>query len=200
MKTITTILLVLAILSLDAQEKFSIGLQVEGVRSTPKNLYSISTIESSFGYGVGIYVSHAILKSFSANTGLNYRFIQYSRFDKNVSYPTNYEPPFVGYKYNQNYLVVPLNLRKSFFNEMLFIETGLELNWILKRVDKKPKNEMLWKIGAGSKLGKLNYSLNYIWGNKEQSDLLISGSNVKFVTYTSRMIQLKVSYPLWQKK
>ena len=198
MKTITTILLVLTILGLNAQEKFSVGLQVEGIRSTPKNLSYSSTIESGFGTGVGIYVSHVIYKSFSANTGLNYRFIQYNHFDKSIGYQTS-SKPFDGYQYNQNYLVVPLNLRKSFFNEKLFIETGLELNWILGRENKKPKSEILWKIGAGSKLGKLNYSLNYIWGNNEQSDVLISGTNVKFVNYSSRLLQLKVSYLLWQK-
>lgn len=200
MKTITTILLVLTILRLNAQEKFSMGLQVEGFFSKPKNLSDISTMGSSFGQGFGIYVSHDILYSFSANTGLNYRFIQYDRFDKNIGSVTTNERPFDGYKYNQNYLAVPLNLKKSFFNEKLFIETGLELNCILNRKDKNKKNEMLWKIGAGNKLGKLNYSLNYIWGNKEQSDILIFGSNVKFVTYTSRMLQLKLSYPLWEKK
>lgn len=38
MKTIATILLELAIFSLNAQEKFSVGLQVEGIRSMPKNI------------------------------------------------------------------------------------------------------------------------------------------------------------------
>jgi len=198
MKTITTILLVLTIFSLNAQEKFSVGFQVEGIRSTPKNLSYTSTIESGFGTGVGIYVSHQIWKSFSANTGINYRFIQYNRFDKNVSSYIG-EPTLDGFKYNQNYLVVPFNLRKSFFNERLFVEIGPELNWIFGRENKDPKTELLWKIGAGSKIGKLSYSLNYLWGNKEQSDVLISGSNNKFVTYNSRMLQLKVSYPLWLK-
>jgi hypothetical protein len=102
-----------------------------------------------------------------------------------------------GYKYKQNYLAVPINLRKTFLKNWLFIEPGLEFNWIIGSKNIKQKNEMLWKIGAGSKIGKLNYSLNYLWGNKEQFDILNPGPDFKIVTYKSRMVQLKVSYPLW---
>ncbi len=188
----------MAVLGLKAQEKFSMGVQIEGFHSNPKNLSDISTMEGSFGVGAGMYVSHIFWKSFSANTGLNYRFVQYDQFDKNIGYPPNSERPFDGYRYNQNSLVIPLNIRKSFFTERLFVEAGLELDRVLNHENKDPKIELLWKIGAGSRIGKLNYSLNYIWGNKEQADVLISDSNYKVITYKSRMLQLKVSYPLLQ--
>lgn len=198
MKTITTILLVLTVLNLQAQEKLSVGIQMEGIRSMPKNIHSFYAImDKELGGGVGVYFSANIWKSFSANTGLNYRFISYDCSREN--YTNNQIGPADWYTYKQNYIVVPINLRKSFLNNWLYLESGVELNWILGREDKKPKNEMLWKFGVGSKLGKLNYSLNYLWGSKEQEDMLIEGIKFAPVVYKSRMLQLKVSYPLWQK-
>jgi hypothetical protein len=200
MKTITTILLALAFLSLTAQEKFSMGIQMEGIHSTPENLYSYpAKMDKEFGGGTGVFFSANIWKFLSANTGINYRFITYDEFDKNVSYPIGY-PTLDGYKYNQNYLTFPVNLRGSFFKNWLFIEPGIELTWMLGNEVKDPKYEMLWKIGAGSKIGKLNYSLNYLWGSKEQSDILNPGPDFRVIVYKSRMIQLKVTYPLWSKK
>jgi len=200
MKTITTILLVLTVLCVQAQEKFSAGIQVEGIRSTPKNLFrSYAIMDKELGGGVGVYFSANIWKSFSANTGLNYRFVTYDCNKENYSgYPSQLNS-VDSYTYKQNYLVLPINIRKNFLNNWLFVEPGIELNWILSRENKKPKNEILWKIGVGSKLGKLNYSLNYLWGNKEQKDMLIKGDKFAPVVYNSRMLQFKVSYPLWQK-
>lgn len=198
MKTIATILLVLTVLCVQAQEKFSAGIQIEGIQSTPKNLYLFNAImDKELGAGLGAFFSANIWKSFSANTGLNYRTISYDCFRNN--YSNNQFGSVDSYTYNQNYLVVPVNLRKNFLNNWLFVEPGIELNWILGRKDKKPKNEMLWKIGVGSKLGKLNYSLNYLWGNKEQFDMLADGDKYAPVNYNSRMLQFKFSYPLWQK-
>lgn len=201
MKTITTILFVLTALCLHGQEKFSAGIQMEGFRSTPKNLYSYcAKMDMEPGGGVGAYFSATIWKLFSANTGLSYRFISYDCYKEN--YSVGYSSQIVSvdlYTYKQNYLVVPVNLRKSFFDNWLFVESGVELNWILGRESKKPKNEMLWKIGIGSKLGKLNYSFNYLWGNKEQEDLLIEGIKFVPVVYNSRIVQLKLTYPLWSK-
>lgn len=201
MKTITTILLVLTVLCVQAQRKFSAGIQIEGIRSTPKNLVSpFAIMDKEFGTGAGAYFSANIWKSFSANTGLNYRAISYDCLHTNYTNYSNQISSVDSYTYKQNYLVVPINLRKNFLNNWLFVEPGIELNWILGREDKKPKNEMLWKIGVGSKLGKLNYSLNYLWGNKEQSDMLVDGDKFVPVVYKSRILQFKVSYPLWQKK
>ena len=200
MNPIATILLVLTVLCVQAQEKFSAGIQIEGIRSTPKNLFEPwAQMEQSFGAGAGAYFSATIWKSFSANTGLNYRFISYDCFQNNYINYSSQISSVDSYTYKQNYLVVPVNLRKSFLNNWLFVEPGIELNWILGREDKKSKNEMLWKIGIGSKLGKLNYSLNYLWGNKEQHDMLVEGDKFAPVVYKSRMLQFKVSYPLWQK-
>lgn len=199
MKTIATILLALTILSVHAQEKFSIGIQMEGIYSMPQNQGSFAAqIDKDFGGGVGLYFSHQIWKTFSVNTGLNYRYIQYNKFDKNVAYPIGY-PTLDGFRYKQNYLVLPVNLRKSFLNEMLFLESGVELNRIIGRDKKDPQTELLWKIGAGSKIGKLSYSINYLWGNKEQFDVLWLEPDFRVVDYKSRMLQFKVSYPLWRK-
>jgi hypothetical protein len=200
MKTIATILLALTIMSLKAQEKFSVGIAVEGFHSAPENIsFYGAQMEKEFGGGAGVFFSANIWKYFSANTGINYRFITYDEFDKNVSYPVGY-PTLDGYIYKQNYLTVPVNLRGSFFKNWLFVEPGIEFTWILGNENKKPQNEMLWKIGAGSKIGKLNYSLNYLWGTKEQSDILNPGPDFRVIVYKSRMIQLKVTYPLWSKK
>lgn len=200
MKTITTILLALTILSLNAQEKLTVGIQIEGIYSTPLNLnFFPAKMNKDFGEGVGVYLSRNIWKSVSVNAGLNYRTITYNHLDQNVMNQTG-NSSLEGYKYKQDYWVVPVNLRKCFLSNWLFIEPGIEFNWIIGRADKDPKMEILWKIGAGSKIGKLNYSLNYLWGNKEQSDFLNPGPDFKVVMYKSRMFQFKVSYPLWQKK
>ncbi|MBA4408624.1 MAG: hypothetical protein Q8S54_05640 [Bacteroidota bacterium] len=199
MKTITAILLVLTVLCVQAQEKFSLSVQLEGVYSMPLTQGSFPVkIEKDFGSGIGLNFSHQIWKTFSANTGLNFRYIQYNRLDKNVGYPIGY-PTLDGYQYKQSYLVLPVSLRKTYLNEKLFLEAGLELNRIFGREKKDPQTELLWKIGAGSKVGKLNYSLNYLWGNKEQEDILRLDPNLKIVAYKSRMLQFEVSYPLWQK-
>lgn len=196
MKTITTILLVLTVLCLQAQEKFSVGIQMEGIYSMPQNQSLFSgRIDNDFGGGVGIYYSHQIWKTFSANTGIGYRYIQYNRIDKNTFYPVG-TPTLDSYK--QNYVVLPINLRKSFWNEKFFIEPGIELNRIVGLEYKEPQTELLWKMGAGSRMGKLNYSLNYVWGNQVQTDIL-DLNNFKMAQYKSRMLQLKVSYPLWSK-
>lgn len=190
----------MTVLCVQAQEKFSAGILMEGIRSTPKNLYFYSAkMSKEYGGGVGVYFSANIWKSFSANTGVNYRQISYNCSYENYSeYPSL--PTSVDlYSYKQNCLVVPINLRKNFINNWLFVEPGIELNWILSREDKKPQNEILWKIGVGSKLRKLNYSLNYLWGHKEQVDILNPGPEFKVITYKSRMLQFKGSYPLWQK-
>lgn len=196
MKTITTILLVLTVLCVQAQEKFSVGIQMEGIYSMPQNQSLFSgRIDNDFGGGVGIYYSHQIWKTFSANTGIGYRYIQYNRIDKNTFYPVG-TPTLDSYK--QNYVVLPINLRKSFWNEKFFIEPGIELNRIVGLEYKEPQTELLWKMGAGSRMGKLNYSLNYVWGNQVQTDIL-DLNNFKMAQYKSRMLQLKVSYPLWSK-
>jgi hypothetical protein len=155
-------------------------------------------MDKEFGGGAGVFLSANIWKYLSANTGINYRFITYDEFDKNVIYPVGY-PTLDGYIYKQNYLTIPVNLRGSFFKNWLFVEPGIELNKILGNEDKKLQNEMLWKIGAGSKIGKLNYSLNYLWGSKVQSDILNPGPDSRIIVYKNRMVQLKLTYPLWQK-
>jgi len=200
MKTITTILLVLTVLCVQAQEKFSAGFQVEGIQSMPKNsnFPSIARMGNSYGGGIGAYFSATIWKSISANTGLNYRTVSYD-CSYDIFNSSGQSSSVGSCTYRQNWLVVPFNLRKSFLNNWLFVEPGIELNWILGHEQMKHKNEMLWKIGIGSKFGKLNYSLNYLWGNKEQLDFLYPDGNFKIVNYNTRMLQLKVSYPLWQK-
>jgi len=191
--------MVLAILGLKAQEKFSMGIQVEGIQSRPENIYFYpAQMDKEFGGGAGVFFAANLWKSFAANTGLNYRFIQYNTFDKNIGHLVGH-PTLDGYKYNQNYLTVPVNLRGDFFNKWLFVEPGIELTWILANEDKDPQFEMLWKIGAGSKIGKLNYSLNYLWGTKEQFDILNSGPDFRVIVYKSRIVQLKVSYPIWSR-
>jgi hypothetical protein len=56
MKTITTILLLLSFIGLKAQEKFSVGITLEGVHSSPKNLYVYPTkIAPEFGGGIGAF-------------------------------------------------------------------------------------------------------------------------------------------------
>ncbi len=68
MKTSTTILFVLSVLVLNAQQKFSAGIQLEGIYSTPKNLSIISTMESSFGTGGGIYLHKLLHNSILQNS------------------------------------------------------------------------------------------------------------------------------------
>jgi len=203
MKTITTVLLLMITLGLNAQEKLSVGIRVEGFNSSPKNLFSpYAHIGQSLGTGAGVYFSAPIWKSFSANTGLNYRFVSYdcSRNNYTGIQVTSTDQ----FSYKQNGLVVPINIRKGFMNNWIFAETGIEMNWILNREDKKPKNEMLWKIGVGSKLGRLNYSLNYLWGTQAQTDVITYGpvEEYKFtaVEYKNRMLQFTVTYPIWVKK
>lgn len=205
MKTITTILLLLIALGLKAQEKFSAGITAEGFISNPKNLnYGFSNIDNGPGTGVGIYFSAQIWKSLSANSGISYRFLQNGYAHEQTvtedSYGTVGTGVFDQYKYKQSFLVVPINLRYSLLNNWLFVEPGAEFSWILNRENRKPGNDLLWKIGLGSKLGKLNYSLNYLWGSKAQTDVFLQWTRVDGLTFKNRMVQFKVSYPLWNSK
>ena len=78
MKTIVTVIILVIALGLHDQEKFLAGIRVEGFNSSPKNLFTpYAQIKQSLGTGAGIYFSAIVWKSFSANTGLNYRFVSY---------------------------------------------------------------------------------------------------------------------------
>ncbi len=205
MKTITTILLLLTFIGLKAQEKFSAGITVEGLSSNPQNLnYDFSNIDSGLGTGIGIFFSTQIWKSLSANSGISYRFLRndysHERTTTQDPYGTVGTGVFDQYKYKQSFLVVPINLRYNLLNNWLFIEPGAELSWVLNRGNRRPNNDMMWKIGLGSKIGELNYSLNYLWGSKEQNDVFLQGTRVDGLRFKSRMIQFKVSYPLWNSK
>ncbi len=199
MKTIATLLLVLSVLCVYAQDRLSIGIKVEGFWFMPHDQkYFGAVMDNSIGAGTGVYFSGNIWKTFSVNTGVGYRFMSNDCTKTNFSAEST--SPADRYSYNQNCLVVPFNLRKNYFNGLLFVEPGFELDWIMGRENREPKHELLWKIGLGSHLGKLEYSLNYLWGSKQQEDMLIEGIKFAPVIYKSRLVQLTVSYPLWGKK
>ncbi len=190
-----SILLVLAVFAASAQQSHQIGIYTEGAWFMPKEFSSNSnSLKNGFGVGAGIYVSSPIWKKLSAVAGLGYRYKE----NKSQQYLID-EPSYTTYwtKFNQSYLVIPVKLQYP-VSRHYFVETGVDISWLLnyKHVNEKP--EFDWVVGFGSKQHRLQWSVNYKQGFDWQGFGELDGTNHVGQVFRNRMLVVNLSYPLWK--
>lgn len=209
-----------------SQEKTEFGISTEGSWFMPHREPEYRGLETKngFGTGIGFYASRDIFWNVSADVGIAYRYKQmqqhydfYPETTGGYSYEYGGYSPYVydyspyGYgtgniegwdKLPMHYVVVPVHLQ-LLLNKHLFIKGGIETSWLLNYEIVNEKPEFNWVIGFGSQKHKLKWSVNYIRGFKEQGFGDKSpepDGHFKGSINRNNMLQLQLSYPIWQLK
>jgi hypothetical protein len=214
MKTISTItFLILMSVTAFSQSKTEFGITTEGAWFMPHQNYGRDwSTKAGFGTGIGVYASRNIFWRFSADIGITYRYKQmqqhYVIYPENggSNYNTGYTITTEGWgKYGLDYFVVPVHLQ-LLYRKYAFIRGGIEASWLTNYNVGRKKTEYNWTVGIGSQKHKLKWSVNYIRGFKEVGFMNglyeIEIGNVKYksaTAYRNQMLQLNLSYPIWQK-
>lgn len=208
--------------NLFAQSKIEFGLISEGNLFIPGNSSNYSTPkENGFGAGIGVYAAKGIFGKLSADIGLTYRFKQLREYyidpfrtsgsyggyeggtlyDYKIEYSA--EGKINGWKiYPLQYLVVPVHLQYQILKN-IFVRGGIEACWLTNYDEGKDNPEFNWTLGIGSQYRNLKWSVNYIRGFKDVgfvNNLFTMDGMRSATAYRNNMLQLSLSYPLWQKK
>lgn len=195
-----------------SQPKIQFGINTEGAWFTPRpnDKYSEPN-RNDLGTGIGVYASRNISGGYSADIGLVYRYKQIQQhytipYTDGGSGEYGYSTPREeGWKkYALNYLVVPVHMQ-LLTGKYFFIRGGIEASWLTNFDTGNKKTEYNWTTGFGSQKHKLKWSVNYIRGFKGVGFLngLYEIENGKYKSgtfYRNQMLQLSLSYPIWQKK
>ncbi|MDP2889837.1 MAG: hypothetical protein Q8P34_12865 [Bacteroidota bacterium] len=107
-------------------------------------------------------------------------------------------------KYALNYMVVPVHLQ-LLTGKYFFIRGGIEASWLINHDVGSKKTEYNWTMGFGSQKHKLKWSLNFIRGFKGVGFFnglyeIDNGKYFSGTVYHNQMLQLNLSYPIWQKQ
>ena len=194
-----------------SQSKTEFGITAEGAWFMPQRTDGHEwTTKAGFGTGIGVYASRNIFGRFSADIGIAYRYKQMQQhyvvynYSETVSSGNPYGTNNVeGWdKLPMHYIVVPLHLQ-LLLSKSFFIRGGIETTWLTnyKVVNEKP--EFNWTVGIGSQKHKLKWSVNYIKGFKDQGfgDRTMKADGHFFGSINrNQMLQLNLSYPIWQMK
>ena len=215
------LLIVLSIFSY-SQSKTEFGITTEGAWFLPYHSARELSTKNGFGAGIGVYASNHIFWRFSVDVGLMYRYKemqQYYSFYKDfvpgyTDGGSGYESGYGGYmdnkiegwkKYPLHYIVIPVHLQLR-IGQSHFIRGGIESTW-LTNYDAGKKTEYNWTVGWGSQKHKLKWSVNYIRGFRNvgfyNGIYELEFGNVKYPSltfYRNNMLQLNLSYPIWQNK
>ena len=194
-----------------SQPKTEFGVTTEGSWFMPHQSISRDwATKAGFGTGLGVYASRNLFWRVSADVGLAYRYKQMQQHY--VVYNENgggYSPYGYGADYTEgwdklalHYVVVPVHLQ-MLLSKNFFVRGGIESTWLTNydRVNEKP--EFNWTIGFGSQKHQLKWSVNYIKGFKDQGfgeKALEPDGHYKGSINRNNMLQLNLSYPIWQKK
>ena len=192
------------------QSQTNIGIYTEGSWFMPHQSVSRDwATKAGFGTGIGVYASRNLFWRVSADVGLAYRYKQMQQHYK--IYTENgggYNPYGYGVDYTEgwdklalHYVVVPVHLQ-MLLSKNFFVRGGIESTWLTNydRVNEKP--EFNWTIGFGSQKHQLTWSVNYIKGFKDQGfgdRKLEPDGHYKGSINRNNMLQLNLSYPIWQK-
>ncbi len=217
MKTLLTIVIFVfcSVLSF-SQSKTEFGITTEGAWFTPLHISQFPESDrNGWGSGIGVYASRNILWRFSADIGLSYR---YKQMQQHYTMPYTESGGVGGYdypnqgreegwkKYNLSYIVLPVHLQ-LLTGKYFFVSSGIEASWLTNFEVGKKKTEYNWMAGFGSQRHKLKWSVNYIRGFREVSfanglyEEVFGNAKYKSATaYRNQMLQLSLSYPIWQKK
>jgi len=223
MKQLSLVLVILCLFnsSAIAQPKIQFGVTTEGSFFIPGNYDQYSPPnKNTFGAGIGIYASRNITEKLSADLRVMYRFKQMKEY-YNIStsgygyggyggyggyaYPDPiYSPETVqGWKtFPLHYVVVPIHLQYLVHKD-IFVRGGIEASWLTNYDTGNDKTEWNWTLGFGCQKYKLKWSLNYIRGFKDVAfaNNLYTVDGMRSATgYRNNMLQLSLSYPIWQRK
>jgi hypothetical protein len=207
-----------------AQSKIEFGVNTEGSLLIFGDIPHYSQPKkNTLGAGIGVYASRNIAGKLSADLGVMYRIKQlkeyydigyadygyggYSPYGYGYSYGSQYEDSDLGMikgwkSYSLNYIVVPFHLNYLVYKN-IFVRGGIEASWLTNYDPGKDKTEWNWTLGFGSQYHKLKWSVNYIHGFKDvgfANDLFTIDGMRSATVYRNNMLQLSLSYPLWQKK
>lgn len=206
-----------------AQSKIEFGVTTEGSLLIFGDIPHYSQPKkNTLGAGIGVYASRNITGKLSADLGVMYRFKQMKEY-YDISPSTGgyggYSPygySSYGYQYGYtdlgmikgwksyslNYIVVPFHLNYLVYKN-IFVRGGIEASWLTNYDTGKDKTEWNWTLGFGSQQHKLKWSVNYIRGFKDvgfANNLFTIYGMRSATAYRNNMLQLSLSYPLWQKK
>jgi hypothetical protein len=220
MKKLLLIFLLLSCISTlsYSQSKTEIGVATEGSWFNPRP-YSEHSDQNrnGWGAGMGVYASRTIFWQFLADIGLTYRYKQMQQYyvmpnnwtggygeAGNVGNVIDTAIPVEGWeKYDLHYVVLPIHLQ-LLTGKYFFIRGGIEASWLTNHDVGREKTEYNWTMGFGSQKHKLKWSLNFIRGFKGVGFMngLYTIDNGKYLSatmYHNQMLQLNLSYPIWQK-
>ncbi len=215
------VILCLFISSAIAQPKIQFGVTTEGSFMIFGDIphYSYPK-KNTFGAGIGVYASRNIVGKLSADLGVMYRYKLMKEYydispngygsggygtDDGYGYPDHvYSPETVqGWKtFPLHYVVVPLHLQYLVYKD-LFVRCGIEASWLTNYDTGNDQTEWNWTLGFGSQKHQLKWSVNYIRGFKDvgfANELYTYDGFRSATIYRNNMLQMSLSYPIWQKK
>lgn len=209
-KLLVVIILLSSISTLSySQSKTEFGLTTEGSWFMPHRTGGRDwATKAGFGTGIGVYASQSIFWRFSADIGLAYRYKQMQQHYVVYSGTSGGYDPYgssniEGWdKLPMHYIVVPVHLQ-MLLSKSFFIRGGIESTWLMNYEAVNEKPEYNWTFGFGSQKHKLKWSVNYIKGFKDQGfgDRTMKADGHFFGSINrNNMLQLNLSYPIWQKK
>ncbi len=214
MKTITFIvLLLLCVSGAFAQKKGELGVYTEGSWFMPKEKFDMP-LKNGIGIGAGVYYSRPVIGKLSASIGVGYQFKSNKGYTYSLDYYENYYENDYGYggytggsydygswkTFPQHYLVVPLKFKYTLKNNF-FITSGVDASWLLNYDTVNEKPECNWLVGFGSKIGDLQWTVNYTEGfSKQAFGNFYDGSDIygEVQGLKNRMLSVNLSYPLWK--
>ena len=226
--TLTSIFCCLFFTSILAQSKMEFGLTAEGSWFMPgKYSKDFSTCKDVFGAGIGVYLSQNIYGKLSADIGLMYRYKEMQVYNAlGVIVP---DDPNGGYGYGNsygyntgvdyiysgssqfgtegwkkiplNYIVLPVHLNYLLYKS-IFARGGIEASFLTNNGTPNEKTGFNWTVGVGCRKYKVKGSVNYVRRFKDEAFTnviyFLNGDPYNPV-YRNNMIQLSLSYPLWEK-
>lgn len=219
-KLLTIVIFVFCSFLSYSQSKTEFGVTTEGSWFMPYQSYGHDwATKAGFGTGIGVYASRTIFWRFSADIGIAYRYKQmqqhyvvYSGNEGGYSNSGGYVPDGNSYpdishvegwdKLPMHYIVVPVHLQ-MLLSKSFFIRGGIESTWLTNYEAVNEKPEFNWTFGFGSQKHKLKWSVNYIKGFKDQGfgDRTMKADGHFFGSINrNNMLQLNLSYPIWQIK
>lgn len=222
-KVFTVFLFICFVLSGYSQSNLEFGITTEGSWFMPSETISSfrDQQKDGFGAGIGVYASRNIFWRFSADIGLAYRYKQMKQhYDIYTGESGGYGSVHTAgggygsaYPYELNniegwdklpmhYIVVPVHLQ-LLLSKSFFVRGGIESTWLMNYEAVNEKPEYNWTLGLGSQKHKLKWSVNYIKGFKDQyfgDRTLEPDGHYKGSNNRNTMLQLNLSYPIWQNK
>lgn len=211
------VILCLFISSAIAQPKIQFGVTTEGSFLIFGDIpHYFQPKKNTFGAGIGIYASRNIAGKLSADLGVMYRYKPLKEYydigNKGYGYggydgyddSSPYSPETVqGWKtFPLHYVVVPVHLQYLVYKD-LFVSGGIEASWLTNYDTGKDHTEWNWTLGFGCQKHPLKWSVNYIRGFKDvgfANELFTYDGFRSATIYRNNMLQLKLSYPIWQRK